>query len=115
MTMAEGLAQSINTISVQVAQRAGIRNVVATAHRLGISSQLMREMSLALGTNEVNLIELVSAYAPFANGGTGAWPHRIPQIPGSDGEAGFPPTGSGPGQAVSPETAVPMNAMTIAV
>jgi membrane carboxypeptidase/penicillin-binding protein PbpC len=64
MTLAEGLAQSVNTIAVQVAQRAGIRNVVAVAHRLGISSELAPEMSLSLGTNEVNLLELVSRMPP---------------------------------------------------
>src|SRR5207248_9776889 len=80
MTLAEGLAQSINTIAVQVAQRAGIRNVVAVAHRLGISSELAPEISLALGTDEVNLLELVSAYAPFANGGNGVWAHAIVEI-----------------------------------
>ena len=36
--------------------------------------------SLALGTAEVNLLELVSAYAPFANGGTAVWPHGIIEI-----------------------------------
>ena len=71
MTVAEALAQSINTIAVQVAQRAGIPNVVAVANRLGITSPLNPDASIALGTNEVNLLELVSAYAPFANGGTG--------------------------------------------
>src|SRR6516162_5550607 len=84
MTLAEGLAQSINTIAVQIAQRAGIRKVIAVAHRLGISSELAPEMSLALGTNEVNLLELVSAYAPFANGGAGVWPHGIAEIRDSD-------------------------------
>src|SRR5215472_11791021 len=87
MTLAEGLAQSINTIAVQVAQRAGIQNVIGVAHRLGISSELAPEMSLALGTNEVNLLELVSAYAPFANGGAGVWPHGIAEIRDSDGNA----------------------------
>jgi len=115
MTMAEGLAQSINTISVQVAQRAGIRNVVATAHRLGISSPLTPELSLALGTNEVNLVELVSAYAPFANGGDGAWPHGIAEIRDSDGRIVFRRAGSGPGQAVSAEFAGTMNEMLAAV
>src|SRR3984893_478397 len=80
MTLAEGLAQSINTIAVQVAQRAGIRNVVAAAHRLGISSELAPRMSLALRTNDGDLVELVAAYAPFANGGNGAWPHGIYEI-----------------------------------
>ena len=102
MTLAEGLAQSINTISVQVAQRAGIRNVVAVAHRLGISSELAPELSLALGTNEVNLLELVCAYAPFANGGSGVWPHGIAEIRDSDGKVIFRRTGSGAGRVIEP-------------
>jgi penicillin-binding protein 1A len=111
MTMAEGLAQSVNTISVQVAQRAGIRNVVAVAHRLGISSELMPEMSLALGTNEVNLLELVSAYAPFANGGAGVWPYGIVEIRDNAGKVIFRRAGSGAGQVMSPEFAGVMNEM----
>src|SRR6202011_1295574 len=115
MTLAEGLAQSINTIAVQVAQRAGIRNVVAAAHRLGISSALAPEMSLALGTGEVNLVELVSAYASFANGGTGIWPYGIAEIRDSDGKVVFRRAGSGAGQGGSPEFAGIMNEMLSAV
>jgi penicillin-binding protein 1A len=111
MSLAEGLAQSVNTIAVQVAQRAGIRNVVAVAHRLGISSDLAPEMSLALGTNEVNLLELVSAYAPFANGGAGVWPYGIAEIRDADGKVAFRRTGSGVGRVVSPEFAATMNEM----
>jgi penicillin-binding protein 1A len=111
MTLAEGLAQSINTIAVQVAQRAGIRKVVAAAHRLGISSALAPEMSLALGTGEVNLVELVAAYAPFANGGAGVWPYGIAEIRDSDGKVVFRRTGSGAGRVVSPELAGTMNEM----
>jgi len=111
MTLAEGLAQSINTIAVQVAQRAGIRKVIAVAHHLGISSDLAPEMSLALGTNEVNLLELVSAYAPFANGGAGVWPHGIAEIRDSDGTVVFHRTGSGAGRVMSPELAGTMNGM----
>ena len=92
MTLAEGLAQSINTIAVQVAQRAGIRNVVAVARRLGISSPLAPgDPSLALGTDEVNLIELVSAYAPFANGGNGVWPLRHRRNPRQQRQGRVPP------------------------
>ena len=110
MTLAEGLAQSINTVAVQVAQRAGIRKVIAVAHRLGISSELAPEMSLALGTNEVNLLELVSAYAPFANGGAGVWPHGIAEIR-SHGNVVFRRSGSGVGRVMSPEFAGTMNEM----
>ena len=111
MTFADGLAQSVNTIAVQVAQRAGIRNVVAVAHRLGISSELTPEMSLALGTNEVNLLELVSAYAPFANLGAGVWAYGIAEIRESDGKVIFHRSGSGAGQVMSAELVGTMNEM----
>jgi penicillin-binding protein 1A len=115
MSLAEGLAQSVNTIAVQVAQRAGLRNVVAVARRLGISSPLAPEVSLALGTNEVNLLELVSAYAPFANGGFGVWPHGITEIRDGAGKIVFRRTGSGVGQVVTPALAGTMNQMLSAV
>ncbi len=111
MTLSEGLAQSINTISVQVAQRAGIRRVIAVAHRLGIASPLAPELSLALGTGEVNLLELVAAYAPFANGGTGVWPYGIAEIRDSAGKVVFRRSGSGPGTVVSPQLVGEMNDM----
>jgi len=59
----------------------------------------------------VNLLELVSAYAPFANGGAGIWPYGIAEIRDSDGKVVFRRTGSGVGQAVSPEFAGIMNEM----
>jgi penicillin-binding protein 1A len=54
--------------------------VVRTAHRLGISSKLDANASIALGTSEVSLTELVGAYAPFANGGQGVSPHVVTKI-----------------------------------
>jgi penicillin-binding protein 1A len=115
MTLAEGLAQSINTIAVQVAQRAGIDRVIATANRLGINSDLSHDASIALGTNEVNLLELVSAYTPFANGGEGVLPYGISSIRGSNGRVIYRRTGSGPGEVVSPELAGLMNEMLAGV
>ena len=111
MTMAEALAQSVNTIAVQVALRAGIDNIVALAHRLGIASPLTRDPSIALGTDEVNLLELVSAYAPFANGGIGVWPYGIAEIRDNSGKMLFRRTGSGPGRVISPELDGEMNQM----
>ncbi|HZT86743.1 MAG TPA: PBP1A family penicillin-binding protein [Stellaceae bacterium] len=111
MTMAEGLAQSINTIAVQVAQRAGVANVVAVANRLGISSELSPDASIALGTNEVNLLELVSAYAPFANGGSGVLAYGIAEITDSGGRVIYRRSGSGPGQVIPAALAGTMNDM----
>ena len=60
-------------------------------------------------------MELVSAYAPFANGGTGVWPHGIAEIRDSDGKVVFRRAGSGAGQVISPELAGTMNDMLSAV
>src|SRR6202012_1747914 len=80
VSLAEAFAESMNTVAVQVAQRAGIPQVIAAANRLGITSDLAQDASIALGTNEVNLLELVSAYAPFANGGNGVLAYGIIEI-----------------------------------
>jgi penicillin-binding protein 1A len=115
MTLAAALAQSVNTIAVQVALRAGIDNIVAVAHRLGISSPLARDASIALGVDDVTLLELTSAYAPFANGGMGVWPYGIAEVRDSDGRVLFRRTGTGPGRVVSPELDGEMNDMLAGV
>jgi len=70
---------------------------------------------LSLGTGEVNLLELVSAYAPFANGGVGVWPHGIAEIRDSGGKVVFRRAGSGVGRVMSPELAGTMNEMLTGV
>jgi penicillin-binding protein 1A len=115
MTLAEAFAQSINTIAVQVTLRAGVDNVVAVAHRLGIGSPLTRDASIALGTDNVNLLELTAAYAPFANGGIGVWPYGIAEVRDKKGHLVYRHTGSGPGRVVSPEAEGEMNNMLAAV
>ncbi len=71
VTLTQALAMSLNTVAVRLGLEVGAKNVVRTAHRLGISSKLDANASIALGTSEVSLTELVGAYAPFANGGQG--------------------------------------------
>jgi penicillin-binding protein 1A len=115
MTLAQALAQSVNTVAVQVAERAGIPRVIAVASRLGIASELARDASLALGTNEVNLLELVSAYAPLANGGLGVLAYGISEIRDSAGRVLYRRTGSGPGPVVAPELVGAMNEMLAGV
>ena len=111
MTLAEALAQSINSIAVQVAERAGIKRVVAVANRLGITSDLAADASIALGTGEVNLLELVSAYAPFANGGNGVLAYGISEIRDRNGNIVYRRTGSGPGRVVAPQDVAMMDRM----
>ena len=115
MSLATALAQSVNTVAAQVAQRAGIDHVIATASRLGIGSELARDASLALGTNEVNLLELVSAYAPFANGGMGVLAYGITDIRDGDGKILYRRAGTGPGRVIAPELVGAMNQMLAGV
>ena len=70
VTLEDALAQSLNTVSVRLAIAAGSPRVVAAvAHRLGITSPLPDELSIALGTGEVGELELAAAYAAIFNGG----------------------------------------------
>jgi penicillin-binding protein 1A len=115
ISLADALAQSVNTVAVQVAQRAGIDNVIAAANRLGVASDLASDASLALGTNEVNLLELTSAYAPFANGGNGVLAYGIVEIRDTAGKLVYRRAGSGPGPVVAPELVGLMNDMLAGV
>jgi penicillin-binding protein 1A len=78
ITVEEALAQSINTAAVRLLQEAGGPRAVANeAARLGITDKLPNNASLALGTGEVGLLELASAYAAFFNGGERVVPFGI--------------------------------------
>lgn len=68
-SMKGGLAFSKNTISVQVLFKAGIKNVVDVAHRMGITSKVPSEPSIVLGTADISLWDMVTAYGTFANRG----------------------------------------------
>ena len=80
VTLRQALANSLNTVSVRLTLEVGPANVVKTAHRLGISSKLDPNASIALGTSEVSPLELVSAYVPFANGGLAYTPHVVMRV-----------------------------------
>ncbi len=81
VTLEEALAQSLNTASVRLMQQAGgSRAVAAVARRLGIVDSLPEDLSLALGTGEVGLLELSVAYATLFNGGRGVTAQAIETI-----------------------------------
>ncbi|HZT50835.1 MAG TPA: PBP1A family penicillin-binding protein, partial [Stellaceae bacterium] len=115
VTAAEALAQSINTVAAQVIERAGVDATIEVAHRLGITGTLNRDASLALGTSEVTLLDLTTAYAAFASGGIGAWPYGISEIRDSHGTMLWRRTGEGPGRVIDPELDGEMNEMLMGV
>jgi penicillin-binding protein 1A len=85
MLLRTALAQSKNTVSVKLVDSVGVDPVIAFARRMGISSELPRNLTLALGTGEVTPIELVNAYASIATGGIVAAPQLVLRVRDRDG------------------------------
>jgi penicillin-binding protein 1A len=85
MTMRRALMRSSNTVTVRISRAVGEANVVSAARANGIASPLRAVPSLALGSMEVTPLELVTAYAPFANGGVRVTPRLVRRIERMDG------------------------------
>ena len=115
VTLRTALALSLNSVAAQLAASVGPENVVAVAHRLGITSQLGNDASIALGTSEVTLLELTSAFTPFANGGYSVVPFSVRRIVTRDGQIIYERSGDGLGQAISNRDLGSMNSMMRAV
>ena len=79
------LARSINTIAVQLIFDTGMDAVIQKARRMGITGEMKKVPSLALGTAEVTLMELVSAYTTFLNKGNYRPYYYISRIEDADG------------------------------
>jgi penicillin-binding protein 1A len=115
VTLRTALSLSLNTVSAKLANQIGPENVVAVAHRLGIISHLGTDASIALGTSEVTLLELTSAFTPFANGGYTVVPYSVSRIVTRDGQVLYERKGGGLGQAISSNDLGSMNSMMRAV
>jgi penicillin-binding protein 1A len=111
VTLTEALANSLNTVSVRLTLELGPAAVVRTAYRLGIDSKLDPNASIALGTSEVSLLELTSAYATFANGGFAIGPHVIERVRSIDGHILYARTSQSLGRIVDARHVAMMNAM----
>ena len=111
VTLTQALAQSLNTVAVRLGLEAGAKSVAKVAHRLGIQSDLQINASLALGTSEVTPLELVTAYAPFANGGIGVQDHIILKVRTADGKLLYQRRATGNGRIIEPQYVAMMNRM----
>jgi len=93
-TLRKALAKSRNVITVKIVQDIGIRYVIQYARHLGIESPLNEDLSMALGSSSVSLLELTKAYAVFANRGRRVKPIFLKKITDKDGtvlEENIPP------------------------
>ena len=111
VTLRNALAHSLNTVAVRLGQEVGPKAVVQTAQKLGITSPLQANGSIALGTSEVTLLEMVGAYGAFANGGTGVIPYVVASVKGSDSKYLYKRSDSGLGRVMSQDADGMMNAM----
>ena len=85
MPLKVAFAQSINSIAVKIGQEVGIQNIANTARNMGIKSKLDPTPSLALGSSDVNLLELVNSYCTVANDGRMHEPVLVTRILDRDG------------------------------
>ena len=85
ITLREALARSINNATVHLFRDVGIDYVIEYVRRLGIESPLSRDLSLALGSSGLSLLELTRAYAVFAESGRRVVPTFIRRVTDRDG------------------------------
>ena len=111
VSLTKALALSLNTVSVRLTLEFGPTAVMRTAHRLGIASKLEPNASLALGTSEVSVLELVGAYATFANGGMAVSPHVVERVRTAGGKLLYERKDDSLGRIIEARYAGMMNTM----
>ena len=110
VTLRNALANSLNVCAAKLLQKLGTTVVTTYARRMGIKSRLSPDLSLALGTSEVNLLELVSSYGVFANQGVRVPPVYILKVEDKNGKV-LEESRSTAEEVLSPETALTMTSM----
>ena len=85
VTLDEALMKSLNLATVNLSESLSRKDIIRTAKKMGISTPVENTPSLALGTFEVKVIDMATAYSAKANGGYATWPHAIKEIYTRDG------------------------------
>ena len=85
-TLQQGIEESVNVVTVKLQERIGIRRTLEVARRLGIQSPLHEDLTLALGSSDLSLLELTSAYGALANQGAWVPPSQIRYITDPQGK-----------------------------
>jgi penicillin-binding protein 1A len=110
ITFQQALEESVNIAAVKVQERIGIRRTVDVVRRLGVESQLIENLSLALGASDLTLLEITSAYGTLPNQGAWVQPTAIRYVLDAQGkllEENIPQAR----QALAPEVAFVMTHM----
>ncbi len=107
VTLREALEDSLNIPSVRLLNYIGYKDVIATARKFGFSNKLNAYPSMALGAQEMTLLELTSAYSTFPNGGIHVRPTLLRRVRDSKGRVLFEHQTEA-NEVVSPQTAFQM-------
>src|SRR5689334_4843978 len=110
-TFRRALMKSSNAAAVRVSRAVGEQRVIQAAHRNGITSPLSPVPAIALGALEVTPIELVTAYAPFANGGLRVRPRLVRRIERADGSVLWGEDHDAPVPVMDPRDAFQLTSM----
>lgn len=110
VTLRYALQQSINVPAIKLLRKVGVSLVASFARKMGIKSPLGQNLSLALGSSEVNLLELTSAYAVIANRGIRNEPLYILKVEDRAGNV-LERNAPRPFEVLSEETAATMTSM----
>ena len=88
-TLQQAVEESINVVTVKLQERIGVDRTIRVARRVGISSPLNADLTLALGTSDLSLLELTSAYSALANQGVWVEPTAIRYVTDAQGKLLF--------------------------
>jgi penicillin-binding protein 1A len=111
----DALAYSINTATVRLAHSVGVKNIQNVARRLGLNGEMPDDLSIVLGSIDVTLLGLTSAYASIANGGLAVIPYGILEIRDRSGKVLYRRQSPGIGRVIDHENAKHMAQMLRAV
>ena len=115
MTLSEALARSTNTVAAELGNETNPERIAALAKRFGIASEMKPFPSIALGSQEVSLWELVRAYGVFQSGGYRMEPYLIARVTDSRGQVYFEHPVSERERVYPEDLAAEMNAMMMRV
>jgi penicillin-binding protein 1A len=85
-TLQQALEESVNVVTVKLQERVGVNRTVQVARRLGVTSPLDVNLSMALGTSDLTLLEMTSAYGVLANQGVWMPPTTIRYVTNANGQ-----------------------------
>ena len=110
VSLRTALEQSLNIPAVKIAQLVGTKRILSLAEKLGIRSPLADNLSIALGTSGVSLLEMTSAFGVLAHDGVSMTPTALQAVMTSEGDPAWHHTPARH-QAVSPQAAYVMTSL----